>query len=698
MSTKYTGGFITKSPVAPTTSAASGIWTLDQQQQAQKAGTWPSPPIFIEDLFSTYLYPSVNGDNQIVNNIDLSTKSGLVWIKSRDTANAHFLIDTVRGSSVGNTNAIKSNTTGAQTSGPFLDYLQFNSNGFTAKAVAGGGELGTNTYYGNMVSWTFREQPKFFDIVTWTGNSTARTIAHNLGSVPGCIMVKAYDNMGSIGGASAWNVYHRSLGNTKSLFLNSTTSEQTSSTYWNNTSPTSTVFTVGTDSEVNANGVQYVAYLWAHDAGGFPVSGGGSTNGISCGSVVADAYVNLGYEPQWILTKDVTDAGQEWVISDNMRGINAIGSSTLISLGLEPNSSRAEGSAASYGGAAQINATGFQLNNASTIPGSTYIYIAIRRGPMKTPTVGTSVFTPIAWTATDAPATVSGFNFPVDLTWHGQRAGVYGSSNVTSWDRLRGAKARLYTGLTDAEGTRNGVTGFDYMSAVQVSNPTTVGEVNYPAGNTEIFWGFRRAPGFFDEVCYTGTGATRTINHNLGVVPEFMIIKGRTGSPTYNWICYHNSFASNQVVELNTTTGVQNNGGAYDISTLSSTVFGVKTGSDTNGNTNTYVAYLFATVAGVSKVGSYTGTGALQTVNCGFTSGARFVLIKRTDSTGAWYVWDSARGITAGDDPYLLLNSTAAEVTNTNYVDTDTTGFKVTAAAPAALNDSGGNYIFLAIA
>jgi hypothetical protein len=122
------------------------------------------------------------------------------------------------------------------------------------------------------------------------------------------------------------------------------------------------------------------------------------------------------------------------------------------------------------------------------------------------------------------------------------------------------------------------------------------------------------------------------------------------------------------------------------------------TDSAINGASRTYVNYLFATCAGVSKVGSYTGTGALQTVNCGFTSGARFVLIKRTDSTGDWWTYDSARGITSGNDPYLFLNSTAAEVTGTNYVDTDSTGFKVTAAAPAGLNASGGSYIFFAVA
>ena len=81
MSQKYTGGFITKSPVAPTSSAASGIWTLDQQQQAQKAGTWPSPPIFIEDIFSTYLVTGDGSAPAVNNGIDVSGKGGLVWIE-----------------------------------------------------------------------------------------------------------------------------------------------------------------------------------------------------------------------------------------------------------------------------------------------------------------------------------------------------------------------------------------------------------------------------------------------------------------------------------------------------------------------------------------------------------------------------------------------------------------------------------------
>lgn len=118
-----------------------------------------------------------------------------------------------------------------------------------------------------------------------------------------------------------------------------------------------------------------------------------------------------------------------------------------------------------------------------------------------------------------------------------------------------------------------------------------------------------------------------------------------------------------------------------------------------NGSGDTYIAYLWATVTGISKVGSYTGTGSDLNVDCGFSAGARFILIKRTDSSSdGWYIYDSARGIVAGNDPYVLLNSTNAEVTNTDYIDPLSSGFTVTSSAPADLNASSGTYIFLAIA
>ena len=150
---------------------------------------------------------------------------------------------------------------------------------------------------------------------------------------------------------------------------------------------------------------------------------------------------------------------------------------------------------------------------------------------------------------------------------------------------------------------------------------------------------------------------------------------------------------------MNLNNNSASGAGSFWVSTApTSTVFTVSDSSSVNDPAQNYVAYLFATCAGVSKVGSYTGTATTKQIDCGFTAGARFVLIKRTDSTGDWYVWDTARGIVSGNDPYFLLNSSAAEVTSTDYIDTYSAGFEISSTAPAAINASGGTYIFLAIA
>ena len=131
----------------------------------------------------------------------------------------------------------------------------------------------------------------------------------------------------------------------------------------------------------------------------------------------------------------------------------------------------------------------------------------------------------------------------------------------------------------------------------------------------------------------------------------------------------------------------------------SSTTFTVGTSNNVvNGTSSTYIAYLFATLAGVSKVGSYTGNGTSQTIDCGFSGGARFILIKSTSTTGSWWVYDSVRGIVAGNDPALQLNSTAAEVTSADAIDPDSSGFIVNQEATCSINASGVSYIFMSIA
>ena len=209
---------------------------------------------------------------------------------------------------------------------------------------------------------------------------------------------------------------------------------------------------------------------------------------------------------------------------------------------------------------------------------------------------------------------------------------------------------------------------------------------------------FKRAPGFFDVVAYSGASSAATINHNLGVSPEIIIVKCREGSNNGGAGGWHVFVPSlNREFLYLSTTGAGNINLGFT-NTPTSTTFGVINHPNVNYQGQTYIAYLFATLPGVSKVGSYTGTGSALNIDCGFTNGARFVLIKRADSSGDWYVWDTTRGIVSGNDPYLLLNSTSAQVTDTDYVDPLSTGFTVTASAPAAINSSGGTYLFLAIA
>jgi hypothetical protein len=687
MSNRYKGAVISATP--PTTTggdpgSASGAWTLEQQMQAQAAGLWPSPPPpnFIEDVFSTYLYTGNSSTQTITNGIDLSTKGGIVWCKGRSAAGySNVVYDTINGVN----KRVATNLTNALTTAA-SSLTAFNTTGFSLGADAGG-EVNQSAI--NYVSWTFREQAKFFDVVTYTGTGSLRTVAHSLGSVPGCIMIK------NLSDTDGWLVYHRGIGATKTLALNSSgAADNEGATYFNDTAPTSTVFTVNIGGKANQAGNNYVAYVFAHDAGGFGLTG--TDNVVSCGTYTTDgsgvATVSLGYEPQWVLTKATsgTFGTTDWVIADNMRGMPAPPTTDGVG-GLFPNTSGAEDN--NFNRSVHPTSTGFVANQYASTP---YIYIAIRRGPMKVPTSGTSVFSTVLNTGNGTAGTVLTAGFPVDLVLGTIRTPDY--SFVCDMDRLRGATKLIQTGTNSAETTdAQGITSFANQTGVVVGTGINNSWPNQSPW-TYVNWMFRRAPGFFDEVCYTGTEVSgQTFNHNLGAVPEMMIVKSRSG--TTDWTVYHSALGASARIYLNATNAANTGTAApWNSTAPTSSVFSLGNAGATNLSGGTFVNYLFATCAGVSKVGSYTGTGALQTINCGFAAGARFVFIKRTDSTGDWYVYDSSRGMTSGNDPYLFLNTVIAEVTNTNYVDTTAVGFQVTAAAPAAINANGGTFIFLAIA
>jgi hypothetical protein len=322
---------------------------------------------------------------------------------------------------------------------------------------------------------------------------------------------------------------------------------------------------------------------------------------------------------------------------------------------------------------------------------------------MKVPTTGTSVFSPIAYTGNSTSnTTVQNLttNFSGDATIIRPRDA---GNNPLVFDKLRGNTQGIYTSLTAAEENistaRPGQSvGFNNTQTVLTGQFTSQGNYNY-LSTPLIGWNFSRAPSFFDEVCSAGTSSSNQARtHNLGAVPELIIVKDRSSGGA-NWTVYVSSIGQNGYLNLNTTGSTQTSSGVWGTTTNTSTTFYCNdTANWCAGAGNNGVFYLFATCPGVSKVGTYTGNGATQAIACGFTGGARFVLIKRTDSTGNWFVYDTARGMTTLTDPYLLLNSTAAESNTLGSVTTTTGGFTVDGTILGAINTNAATYIFLAIA
>lgn len=665
-------------PAAPTRLSAPGVWTLDQALQNQQAGTWPyGGPLYVEDVFGSYTYAGNSSTQTITNGIDLASYGGLVWIKKRNGADNHALFDTTRG----NDYRLTSNTSAAQQSG-WSPYFSFTSSGMTL-----GSDGATNGSGYNYTSWTFRKQKKFFDIQTYTGTGSVLTVNHDLGSTPGCILIKNYNP-----GNTDWIMYHRGIGTGGYMILNGATGYSGTTAV---SAVSDTTFTLATGSaNWNSAGQSYIAYIFAHDAGGFGATG--NDNVISCGSFVTNsggnATINLGYEPQWVMIKPWAGyyTGMGWEIYDQMRGLTAVGNST--NKRLEANTSGAESTTSDP----RITATGFTTNGYITSGDTSYIYIAIRR-PMKTPTTGTQVYKGVTRNGTGVvPWVASGAGFPPDLSLMSARD-TGNSANTASYqhsmiDRLRRITEHIQTVNSYGEG---GGWGAGHIQNMDGYDGLYSSDASYWARSGSIYVDnhFRRAPGFMDIVAYTGTGSARTVDHGLKAVPELMIVKRR--DTTGAWSVYHQSLGNTKVTFFDTAATI-NGFGYWNNTSPTSSVLTVNTNQDVNSSGSTYVAYLFASLPGISKVGSYTGTGSPLTVDCGFTTGARFVLIKRTNATGSWWFFDTARGMAAGNSKALWLDTGGAAEVSGGYVYTTSVGFVVESSI-LDLNTSGGSYIYLAI-
>jgi hypothetical protein len=321
------------------------------------------------DYFNTKLYTGNGGTNNITG---VNFQPDWVWIKQRDGTFGHDLYDAIRGA----TKVLNTNNTSAEYT-ETARLTAFNADGFSLGSeppTNGNGNLYTSWNWlgangtasntdGSITSTVSANTTSGFSIVSYTGNNTTgATIGHGLGSAPKMIIFK------SRSGTKNWITYHDGIGNTKALFLNLTNAEATGSDYWNNTSPTSSVFTLGDNSNHNDTSADMIAYCFS-EVKGFSKIGSYVGNGSTDGT-----FVYTGFKPAWVIQKPI-DVVQNWQIHDTKRdGYNPKNDN------LSSNNTNSEADNKFI----DILSNGFKLRRSDVlnVSGENYIYMAFAEEPL----------------------------------------------------------------------------------------------------------------------------------------------------------------------------------------------------------------------------------------------------------------------------------------------------------------------------
>ena len=350
-------------------------------------------------------------------------------------------------------------------------------------------------------------------------------------------------------------------------------------------------------------------------------------------------------------------------------------------------------------------------------------FVALNTFNLPTPTIGATAstqankyFDATLYTGNGGTLAVTNAGgFQPDFVWMKNRASAYFHGLYDSV-RGTGTSKSLYSNSTDAEGTNStnqnltsfNSNGFSLGSTSSTNAINTNGEalvawqwrasnataVTNTAGSITSTVSANTSAGF-SVVTYTGTGSNATVGHGLGVAPKMIIVKARNVG-TQDWQVYHETLGINQAIQLNLTAAASS-ATNYWYNGVTSTVFGVNGSyAGVNANTNTYVAYCFAEIAGYSKFGSYTGNGSANGtfVFTGFRPA--FIMCKRTDSTGFWAMLDDARGPYNVVDEALYANANNAEST-AQATDFTSNGFKFRT-TDSDVNSNGGTHIYMAFA
>ena len=302
--------------------------------------------------FQTKLYTGTNNELVLTFDGNSDLQTDMIWTKNRSRSSTnHVLSDTARGIGKG----LYPDLTNVEGDTNYVSAIS--SDGYTIVATD---SVEINRLNDTFVSWNWKETADAgFDIVTYTGNATVRAISHSLSAVAGFMIIKCRSEAGH-----SWKVYHKSIGATGALSLQNTGATDTDSNYFNDTAPTSSVFTVGSNGDVNDNGETFVAYLFSEKKGYSKFEsyvGNGNADGT---------FVYTGFKPAWIMVR--ATSGNRWRIADNKRpGYNTTINALFAEL------SAAETTAS--GDEIDLLSNGFKLRGTSgnqNASGTTYIYMA----------------------------------------------------------------------------------------------------------------------------------------------------------------------------------------------------------------------------------------------------------------------------------------------------------------------------------
>jgi len=622
--------------------------------------------LYIDDVFSNDRWHGNSSIRTITNGVDLLGEGGAVFIKGTDIGSEWVVGDNIQGDDY-----YMSTNNNAARSSDSAKFRQRNNNGFTI-----GADSSVNNSSYEYLGFSFRKQKKFFDIVSFTGTGAVQSIPHNLGSVPGMMIIKSY----SVGGRD-WNVYHRhnypEAPQNYRLRLDSDAVRTGSAVYFNNTAPTATHFTVGTSGDINESGTQFVAYLFAHNEA---VYGENSDEPlIFCGGYTgtgSNIDLNMGFEPSFFMVKRVDGSG-DWVVSNTLHayGKDNTGTNPTDAKTTNMNETNVMTTTAArisqYPNGIRIRSESQSFLNQS---GSEYIYLAVRSSVglvAKAASAGTEVFD--TGTANNSggacPPGSWEKGFEVDFVLHKNR------SSTDDWEGATRKTGEYRWFVNTTGGLPSSSSGFQWDSS------TGMGE-GISGSNT--LWGWKRGRGF--DVQFNRNEGAGTYNHNLGQVPE-MIWVGNINQNDWKGAGHHKLRTAdpwNYVAYMNNDSIGNAGSGYWNNTAPTATQFTV--GNNGAMSAGGIIYMLWCSVPGICKIDDYNGDGGTSNaINCGFQP--RYVMIKRVDSSGGWKIWDYSRGTNS-----IMLNANAAQ-SNEPYVSFTSSGFTLID-NHATVNASGGRYIY----